>query len=156
MDNGNRGERMRAMSLLQGAGLRLTPQRMEIAREVLSLNHPTAAEVYEAVRRRFPTMGLATVYATLNVMVERGLLRALAFEDAARYDANLAAHANLVCTACGQIDDLPGCDDILQLLGDRTAAAAGFLLEDQRVDLYGRCARCKADGAASTAAQPAH
>ena len=140
-----RGERQRAATLLQGAGLRLTPQRMEIAREVLGHNHPTAAEVYDAVRRRFPTMGLGTVYATLNVMVERGLLRPLAFEDAVRYDANLTPHANLVCTNCGRIIDFTGCDDILRLLRERTAAMAGFLLEEQRVDLYGRCVHCKAD-----------
>ena len=61
-----------ATTLLQGAGLRLTPQRLAIAHEVLAQDHPTAAEVYEAVRSQFPTMGLATVYATLNVMVEHG------------------------------------------------------------------------------------
>lgn len=134
----------RAAALLQGAGLRLTPQRMAIVREVLTHNHPTATEVFEAVQDQFPTMGLATVYATLNVMVERGLLRPLAFADAIRFDTNLAPHANLICTQCGQIADFEGCDDILRLLMDRTHTAAGFVLEEQRVDLYGRCASCKA------------
>src|SRR5204862_442598 len=84
------------MPLRRGAGLRLTPQRLAIAHEVLMQDHPTAADVYEAVRVRFPTMGLATVYATLNVMVERGLLRPLAFENAVRFDANVTPHANLI------------------------------------------------------------
>jgi len=136
-------EHLSAARLLQGAGLRLTPQRMAIAREVLTLNHPTAADVYEAVRGRFPTMGLATVYATLNVMVERGLLRPLAFEEAVRFDANVTPHANLVCTACGGIADFDACEDVLRLLRDRTATA-GFHLEVQRLELYGRCADCQA------------
>ena len=131
-----------ATTLLQGAGLRLTPQRLAIAREVLVQDHPTAAEVYEAVRDRFPTMGLATVYATLNVMVERGLLRPLAFESAVRFDANVTPHANLICTACGRITDYDGCDDVLRLLRDRAASDAGFELEQQRLDLYGRCGPC--------------
>jgi Fur family peroxide stress response transcriptional regulator len=131
-----------ATTLLQGAGLRLTPQRLAIAREVLVQDHPTAAEVYEAVRDRFPTMGLATVYATLNVMVERGLLRPLAFESAVRFDANVTPHANLICTACGRITDYDGCDDVLRTLRDRAATDAGFELEQQRLDLYGRCALC--------------
>src|SRR5436190_13464063 len=131
-----------ATTLLQGAGLRLTPQRLAIAREVLVQDHPTASEVYEAVRDRFPTMGLATVYATLNVMVERGLLRPLASESAVRFDANVTPHANLICTACGRITDYDGCDDVLRLLQERAASDAGFELEQQRLDLYGRCGSC--------------
>src|SRR3954447_5846883 len=136
-----------ATTLLQGAGLRLTPQRLAIAREVLVQDHPTAAEVYEAVRGQFPTMGLATVYATLNVMVERGLLRPLAFESAVRFDANVTPHANLICTACGRIADYDGCDDVLGILRDRAASDAGFALEQHRLDLYGRCGPCAAASA---------
>jgi Fur family peroxide stress response transcriptional regulator len=131
-----------ATTLLQGAGLRLTPQRLAIAHAVLAQDHPTAAEVYEAVRVQFPTMGLATVYATLNVMVERRLLRPLAFENAVRFDANVTPHANLICTACGRITDYDGCDDVVRALRERAACDAGFELEEHRLDLYGRCARC--------------
>ena len=141
-----------ATTLLQGAGLRLTPQRLAIAREVLVQDHPTASEVYEAVRGQFPTMGLATVYATLNTMVERGLLRPLAFESAVRFDANVTPHANLICTSCGRITDYDGCDDVLRLLRDRAASDAGFELEQQRLDLYGRCRPCLA-GSAPAAGQ---
>ena len=136
------GDHITATMLLQGAGLRLTPQRLAIAHEVLAQDHPTAAEVYEAVRSQFPTMGLATVYATLNVMVERGLLRPLAFENAVRFDANVTPHANLICTACGRITDYDGCDDVLRALRDRASSDAGFELEEHRLDLYGRCALC--------------
>lgn len=135
-------EETTATALLQGAGLRLTPQRLAIAREVIAQDHPTAAEVYEAVRTRFPTMGLATVYATLHVMVEHRLLRPLAFENAVRFDANVAPHANLICTSCGHIADYGGCDDVVRALSERAAADQGFELEAQRLDLYGRCATC--------------
>ena len=117
-------------------------QRLAIAHEVLAQDHPTAAEVYEAVRSQFPTMGLATVYATLNVMVEHGLLRPLAFENAVRFDANVTPHANLICTSCGRITDYDGCDDVVRDLRTRAAHDAGFELEEHRLDLYGRCALC--------------
>ena len=143
------GNTTTAATLLQGAGLRLTPQRLAIAHEVLAQDHPTAAEVYEAVRAQFPTMGLATVYATLNVMVEHGLLRPLAFENAVRFDANVSPHANLICTACGRITDYDGCDDVVRALRDRAASDAGFQLEEHRLDLYGRCVSCAAGAVGS-------
>ena len=109
---------------------------------MLVQDHPTAAEVFEAVRDRFPTMGLATVYATLNVMVERGLLRPLAFESAVRFDANVTPHANLICTACGRITDYDGCDDVFELSATAPPATPASSLEQQRLDLYGRCGSC--------------
>jgi Fur family transcriptional regulator, stress-responsive regulator len=78
------------VALLREAGLRLTPQRLVIAREILARSHPTAGEIFDAVRRQFPTIGLATVYATFNLMAERGSVRALPFAQAVRYDVNAA------------------------------------------------------------------
>jgi Fur family peroxide stress response transcriptional regulator len=144
MAHAHHSDETTATSLLQGAGLRLTPQRLAIAQEVISQDHPTAAEVYDAVRVRFPTMGLATVYATLNIMVERRLLRPLAFENAVRFDANVTPHANLICTGCGRITDYDDCDDVVRALRERASHDRGFELETHRLDLYGRCAACAA------------
>jgi Fur family transcriptional regulator, peroxide stress response regulator len=129
--------------LLRQAGLRVTPQRLAVAREVMSRHHPTAAEVYEAVHAQFPTMGLATVYATLNTMSRCGLVRPLPFADAVRFDANVSPHANLICTVCGKITDFEGCVDLLGMLRERTEAGAGFALDAERLDLYGTCATCR-------------
>ena len=139
----HRSEHEREVSLLRGAGLRVTPQRLEIANAVLRKHHPSVAEVYDTVRERFPTIGLATVYATLHGMTEHGLVRSLPFENVTRYDANTEPHANLICTSCGQITDFEGCKDILSLLRERTGSKVGFLLEQERVDLRGLCAACR-------------
>jgi Fur family transcriptional regulator, peroxide stress response regulator len=136
------------VALLREAGLRLTPQRLAIAREILARSHPTAGEIFEAVRRQFPTIGLATVYTTFNLMAERGLVRALPFADAVRYDANLSSHANLVCTRCGRITDFEGCDDVLAILRERTAG--WFRLQQERIDLYGLCRDCQEPAAQAT------
>ncbi len=129
--------------VLRQAGLRVTPQRLAVAREVMNRQHPTAAEVYDAVHAQFPTMGLATVYATLNTMSRCGLVRPLPFADAVRFDANVSPHANLICTRCGQITDFEGCLDLLGQLRDRTQQGAGFALDEERLDLYGTCGNCK-------------
>jgi len=129
--------------VLRQAGLRVTPQRLAVAREVMNRQHPTAAEVYDAVRAQFPTMGLATVYATLNTMSRHGLVRPLPFADAVRFDANVSPHANLICTSCGRITDFEGCVDLLTQLRDRTDQGAGFALDEERLDLYGTCSSCK-------------
>jgi len=110
----------------------------------MNRQHPTAAEVYDAVHAQFPTMGLATVYATLNTMSRCGLVRPLPFADAVRFDANVSPHANLICTACGRITDFEGCIDLVGMLRDRTQQNAGFALDTDRLDLYGTCANCKA------------
>jgi Fe2+ or Zn2+ uptake regulation protein len=128
--------------ILREADLRATPQRLAIVREVLGRNHPTAGEVFEAVRLEFPTMGLGTVYATLNVMSERGLLNVLPVSDAVRFDANVQPHANLICNHCGGIVDFDDCNDVLAQLRERTSAGAGFAFAAEHIDLYGTCAQC--------------
>jgi Fur family peroxide stress response transcriptional regulator len=130
------------IGLLREAGLRSTPQRLAIVREVFLRNHPTVGEVYETVRRRFPTIGLATVYNTLRSLTERGYLRELPFGDATRFDVNVEPHTNLVCTRCGRIEDSSACDDLILEIRNRVEAGAGFTPEGQRVDVYGLCSRC--------------
>jgi Fur family peroxide stress response transcriptional regulator len=129
--------------ILRASGLRATPQRLAIVREVLGRNHPTAAEVYEAVRGEFPTMGLGTVYATLNTMTRRGLLNPLQVAEAVRFDSNVSPHANLICESCGTIMDFDDCGDVLEQLRERTAAGVGFAFAAERLDLYGTCASCR-------------
>lgn len=131
------------IEILRKAGLRPTPQRLAIVGEVLLRQHPTVAEVYDSVRREFPTIGLATVYNTLRSMTERGLVRELPFNNATRFDVNLTPHANLVCTRCGAIEDSEAANDLLVELQQRVAAGATFAPESQRVDIYGICARCQ-------------
>lgn len=132
------------MSLLREAGLRSTPQRLAIVRDVFLLNHPTVAEVYETVREQFPTIGLATVYNTLRSLTERGYVRELPFGDATRFDVNVMSHANLVCKRCGRIEDSSAANDLLEALRTRIQQDTSFQPETQRVDIYGLCSACSA------------
>lgn len=132
------------IALLREAGLRSTPQRLAIVGEVFNRHHPTVAEVYETVRRQFPTIGLATVYNTLRSLTERGFVRELPFGDATRFDVNVEPHANLVCNRCGRIEDSNTCDDLITEIRRRVQDGEGFIPESQRLDIYGLCSRCSA------------
>lgn len=130
------------VTLLREAGLRSTPQRLAIVREVFSRNHPTVAEVYETVRAQFPTIGLATVYNTLRSLTERGYVRELPFGDATRFDVNVMPHTNLVCDRCGRIEDSSAANDLLVQMQSRIQQDTDFRPTSQRVDIYGLCRTC--------------
>jgi Fur family peroxide stress response transcriptional regulator len=88
-------------------GLKLTHQRLEIFRELASrYDHPSAEAIYKEVQLRIPTISLDTVYRTLLTLEECGLIaRMHAFDDRARFDANLSAHQHLACSECKRIED---------------------------------------------------
>jgi len=93
------------IGILRQSGLRCTPQRVAIVREVFTRRHPTAYEVYESVRRYFPTIGLATVYNTLRTMTQRGIVAELPFSSEMRFDANMtrANASGESTTACSPL-----------------------------------------------------
>jgi len=137
------------IDILRQAGLRSTPQRVAIVREVFSRSHPTVGEIYDSVRRQFPTIGLATVYNTLRTLTERGLVSELPFSSATRFDANMTPHANLVCRGCGRIEDVEFVPEHLDTMLQHLAQAAGFASDGQRFDVYGLCRTCASPGTAS-------
>ncbi|MCG6929883.1 MAG: transcriptional repressor [Desulfofustis sp.] len=84
-------------------GIKLTHQRMEIFREVAqSGDHPDADQIFQRVRNRMPTVSLDTVYRTLWLLNDLGLVVTLGFSrERARFDANLKEHHHFVCERCG-------------------------------------------------------
>ena len=120
---------------------RLTPQRMAIYEAVVGrTSHPSVATVYEEVRRRFPGLSPATVYATLELFARLGLVQEIS-GPVRRYDGRSAVHVNLVCTRCGRVTDVA--DPALEPLRRRAAARAGFRVSTVRFELHGLCPRCR-------------
>ena len=89
------------------AGVKLTHQRLEIFREVASsLEHPDAETVFRAVQPRMPTVSLDTVYRTLWMLNDLGLITTLGpRRESVRFDANLEHHHHYVCVRCGLTRD---------------------------------------------------
>lgn len=102
-------EESAARRVLEGAGLRATPQRVAIAACVLDTpRHPSADEVHREVQDVRAEVSRATVYNTLRRLVERGLLKQLVIERNVVFDPNLSAHHHFLDTESGKIVDLPG------------------------------------------------
>ncbi|HQU74933.1 MAG: transcriptional repressor [Calditrichaeota bacterium] len=89
-------------------GLNVTYQRILIFK-VLSESqvHPTAEEIYKSVKEEYPSISLATVYKTLETLVEKDLIRKVnPLHDTARYDGDSARHHHMVCHYCGKLIDV--------------------------------------------------
>ncbi len=89
------------------AGVKLTHQRLEIFREVASrLDHPDAESVFRAVQSRMPTVSLDTVYRTLWLLSDLGLVATLGPRHGGmRFDANMKQHHHYICMRCGLTRD---------------------------------------------------
>ena len=131
----------RTAEALQSKGFRLTPHREAVHAYLASVNHhPTAEEVYLAVKAQGSRLSLATVYNALEALVEAGLASKLAFGDgSARYDIRTDQHDHIHCLGCGMLRDLPprlGRES----LGD--VSEPGFQVTGYRLELLGYCAAC--------------
>ena len=96
-------------ALLQQRGIQPSAQRVAIAQHVLRTErHPTADEILAEVRRSFPMVSRATVYNTLRLFVERGLLQTFQFEGGVTvYDPNVDRHHHFIDEDSGEIADVP-------------------------------------------------
>jgi len=124
---------------------RNTPQRRVIHEELCRLDtHPTAAEIYGAVRLRLPRVSLGTVYRNLDVLYEDGLINRLEFSGAeTRYDGTMKPHSHVRCTSCGRLADV--FDPAAQLPASPPAELAGFLVTGHRLEYRGVCPACRPD-----------
>lgn len=127
---------------LRDAGIRATPQRIEIIMEVVrSENHPDAETVFRAIRRRYPSISLDTVYRNLRLFVDLGLISTLGIaKDRVRFDANLCHHHHFVCTRCGSVRDF-NCAEFDELHVPESVRAMGKVSNAQ-VELRGICSAC--------------
>jgi len=93
---------------MKDAGVRVTPQRLEIFRAVWgSQNHPAAEDVWKDVRTRAPGVSLDTVYRALRLFEDMNLVYRVNMDSRhARFDANMAEHHHFVCASCGIVSDI--------------------------------------------------
>ena len=128
---------------LRQSGLRLTHQRLEVAREIAASDaHPSVEALYCGVRERVPTISLDTVYRTLGALEGLGLISRLDITvGPARYDANREHHHHFICARCGLIRDLPGSS--YEGLEVPDAASEVGEVESITVQLRGLCKECQ-------------
>jgi len=122
-------------------GFKRTPQRLSIL-EHLDGNtcHPSADDIYRVVAKKNPSMSFATVYNTLNTLVQTGALRELTIDpDRKRYDPDTSAHHHLICLDCKKVADIPG-DIPVEI---PRGVARDYTILGSHIEFYGLCATCK-------------
>jgi Fe2+ or Zn2+ uptake regulation protein len=124
------------LATLAEHGIQPTPQRIAVAEYVLSAtDHPTADEVWAKVRRRCPTLSRATVYNTLNLFAEKGLLRSQPLrEGVAVFDPRIAPHHHFIDDDTGRVFDIPW--DAVKVTGEKSLQ--GIEVREYQVVLRGR------------------
>jgi Fe2+ or Zn2+ uptake regulation protein len=126
-----------------GTGPHLTPQRQAVFQVIQEReDHPTASEIFEAARRRLPTISYATVYNSLHYLKEAGLVLEINFGDSAsRYDRETHRHDHAICNGCGKLVDfdLPDADKLMQAAAQRSR----FQAESVHLTLKGLCPDCQ-------------
>jgi Fur family peroxide stress response transcriptional regulator len=127
---------------LKSGGLRMTPQRLEIIREIAKAkDHPDADVILARVRERVPMLSRDTVYRTMDALVDAGLINKILMPRATRFDPDRLPHHHFICERCGKIVDidadtvspLPSVPRMLDGIGDVRAV---------HVHIQGVCHRC--------------
>jgi Fur family peroxide stress response transcriptional regulator len=124
-------------------GIKATHQRTEILRELAGTDaHPDAETIYAGVRRRIPAISLDTVYRTLRLLEEKGVIsRVGAVRDRARFDANTDRHHHFICSRCGLIRDFRS--RALDRFTPPAEVTALGRVDSVHVELTGRCRKCR-------------
>jgi Fe2+ or Zn2+ uptake regulation protein len=127
---------------LRDRGQRVTPQRLFIHRALSELDrHVSAEEVLAEVGASLPNVSLPTVYSTLDLFEEMGLVRRLGVtHGAVLYDPRPEPHNHRVCDRCGAIEDFDADLDFAAAL--RRAGRGGFRPGRAEILVHGLCSRC--------------
>jgi Fe2+ or Zn2+ uptake regulation protein len=140
----------RAEVALRDRGFRLTASRhalLEVVRGIKT--HATAEEVHRQVIRRALRVSLGTVSRNLRLLVDAGLVGELP-GPRARFDANTRAQHHFTCLRCGRIADVEAsiAEPHSRALSKRVEARTGLTIMHYRIDFFGRCRQCRAQGRA--------
>jgi Fur family ferric uptake transcriptional regulator len=129
-------------SALRSRGLRMTPQREQVLAAVREMRHATPEQIADAV----PGVDLTTVYRTLDLLEQLGLVRHAHLQHGApSYRPGEDDHIHVVCHSCGRVRDEPA--TLAEPLAAALLAQDGFVVDRAHLTVFGRCGECAAAGA---------
>lgn len=133
--------------ILKEKGYKLTPQRRSILDEIIKNegSHLTTEEIYDLVKVNCPEIGLATVYRTVQLLEEMGVLYKLDLDDGcSRYELcdedESHQHHHLICQNCGKVIEVEG--DLLEELEQGIEKKYNFKIKNHSLKFYGICDNC--------------
>ena len=126
---------------LKSRGIRLTPQRLAICELIFENdNHPSAEDIFQTVKEAFPTISLATVYKTFNLLKNENLVTEIPFGSFSRFDPKQEIHINVICPDCNSITDLES--DIVTNFFESINKELGGGIVDQQFNIFKKCINC--------------
>jgi Fur family transcriptional regulator, peroxide stress response regulator len=121
-------------------GGRVTIQRLAIINVLLKLDHPTAEEIYQFMKKEFPTLSFTTVYNTLHSLHEMGILREYHFGEASRFEMADQHHHHFLCLNCGKMNDIEEHD--IQVIPNGQLAEQ-YHIQTTDIVVKGICQQCR-------------
>ncbi|KRN03362.1 Fe2+ Zn2+ uptake regulation protein [Levilactobacillus senmaizukei DSM 21775 = NBRC 103853] len=151
-----------ALQTLKSHHVRVTPQRRVILTYLVTHhNHPAVETIFTSLADELPNLSMATVYNTLNLLVDLGIVIELPNDNGGlRYDFYGRPHYHVICENCGKITDVfaPNFAEIERSLNDQASEQTGYLITSNHVEVYGLCPECQQklhiDPARQTWSQP--
>jgi Fur family ferric uptake transcriptional regulator len=136
---------------LRSRGYRITPQREMIIEELASTNaHMAAEEIHDAIQKRTKALNIATIYRTLDMLVEEGLAckNDLGSGFVVYAITRHGPHIHLVCRACGQVTEAN--QSLISDLGKDLQQKYGFAADLRHISLFGVCSECQEENPKQT------
>jgi len=118
-------------------------QRDTILEELRKVrNHPTAAVLYDTVRKRIPNISLGTVYRNLDQMAKKGIIQKLEISGGeTRFDGDVDSHYHITCTECGRVDDVLDLS-YEEKKNDMAKIINGYQVGGYHMNFFGICSEC--------------
>ena len=132
-------------SRLHSLGYRLTPQRQLVLRAVEKLGHATPDEILVEVQQHASAVNVSTIYRTLEVLEELGLVRHAHLSDRAPtyHSVSDHEHFHLVCRNCHRVISVD--PDMVAPLASRLREEQGFVIDVGHLAIFGTCVECESD-----------
>ncbi len=128
---------------LRDRGIKVTPQRIEILSVLKNTKeHPGVDQIYSQVKEIFPAISLATVYNTVELFTQEGLIQEIRLARGfSRYDGSVGSHPHITCLKCGKVEDIEELK--VEMLASSVEKSTGYEVLKEEIMYFGYCHECK-------------
>ena len=132
----------KGIKVLQNSGAKITSQRVAIMKALEGrTDHPSAEQIFLELKPNFPTLSIATVYSTTQLLAQASVIRILTIDDKKVYfDPNTMQHGHFLCKQCKALVDVPNTD--LNLPAFAASCPEIASIDASELFLYGLCSDC--------------
>ncbi|RUM66132.1 MAG: transcriptional repressor [Sulfurospirillum sp.] len=126
--------------LLREHGIKVTPQRLSIVSELSGRVHMSIDDLYQSIKKSFPSISLATVYKNINAMMDMNFIQEVKIPNQkSRFELNKEPHSHLFCQKCGKVEDI---ELELNTITTQAAQKSGYKIDEQSLIFSGICPKC--------------